>query len=374
MRSSRKIRIGFNSITCPLNPKENLMKKFSTAVLLAVLLTGFLPLHAAWSASACEWAPNAPDKHHVQAGDTLWDIASLFLNNPWCWPKVWKPNQNLIPNPHWIYPGQVIVLNRVSGTLSVEVDNAVPLQHLSPTIRITEIARSPLPLLSEKLQSLFARTPLISIDALPNAPTVREIESGRVMAGKGDSVFVIGDLGSNEQFDVFRVVHSIVDPDSKRPLGVAGLNVGRVRLSQHSGALHKFQITRSEKEVSTGDKLVPVSDSNLAPLFPHPGKVVDGKLAAILHDGRWARMHDIVVINRGSVDGLDPGSVVKVVRQVRIRPNENPLSNPLNDNKQTIGTLLVFKVQEKISLAMIMHARDAITIGDSIISPNTEAP
>jgi hypothetical protein len=138
--------------------------------------------------------------------------------------------------------------------------------------------------------------------------------------------------------------------------------------------LHKFQITRSEKEVSTGDKLVPVSDSNLAPLFPHPGKVVDGKLAAILHDGRWARMHDIVVINRGSVDGLDPGSVVKVVRQVRIRPNENPLSNPLNDNKQTIGTLLVFKVQEKISLAMIMHARDAITIGDSIISPNTEAP
>jgi hypothetical protein len=85
-------------------------------------------------------------------------------------------------------------------------------------------------------------------------------------------------------------------------------------------------------------------------------------------------MHDIVVINRGSVDGLDPGSVVKVVRQVRIRPNENPLSNPLNDNKQTIGTLLVFKVQEKISLAMIMHARDAITIGDSIISPNTEAP
>jgi hypothetical protein len=374
MRSSRKIRIGFNSITCPLNPKENLMKKFSTAVLLAVLLTGFLPLHAAGSAVACEWAPKAPDKHHVQAGDTLWDIASLFLNNPWCWPKVWKPNQNLIPNPHWIYPGQVIVLNRVSGTLSVEVDNAVPLQHLGPTIRITEIARSPLPLLSEKLQSLFARTPLISIDALPNAPTVREIESGRVMAGKGDSVFVIGDLGSNEQFDVFRVVHSIVDPDSKRPLGVAGLNVGRVRLSQHSGALHKFQITRSEKEVSTGDKLVPVSDSNLAPLFPHPGKVVDGKLAAILHDGRWARMHDIVVINRGSVDGLDPGSVVKVVRQVRIRPNENPLSNPLNDNKQTIGTLLVFKVQEKISLAMIMHARDAITIGDSIISPNTEAP
>jgi hypothetical protein len=138
--------------------------------------------------------------------------------------------------------------------------------------------------------------------------------------------------------------------------------------------MHKFQITRSEKEFSAGDKLVPVSDSDLVPLFPHPGKIIDGKLAAILHDGRWARMHDIVVLNRGSLHGLDPGSVVKVVRDVRIRTNENPLSNSLNGNKQAIGTLLVFKVQERISLAMIMQARDAITIGDSIISPDTESP
>ena len=350
------------------------MKKFSTAVLLTVLLTGFLPLHAAWSAGVCEWAANAPDKHQVRSGDTLWDIASLFLNNPWCWPEVWKPNQSLINNPHWIYPGQIIVLNRLSGSLGLEVDTSAPLQQLSPAIRSTPIAHAPLPLLSEKLQSLFTRTPLISNDSLPNAPTIREIESGRVIAGKGDSVFVTGDVGSNEQFDVFRVKHFIVDPDTKQPLGVAGLNIGRVRLSQQSGAMHKFRITLSEKEFSAGDKLVPVNDSDLVPLFPHPGKIIDGKLAAILHDGRWARMHDIVVLNRGSLHGLDPGSVVKVVRHVRIRPNENPLSNSLNGNKQAIGTLLVFKVQERISLAMIMQARDAITIGDSIISPDTESP
>jgi hypothetical protein len=374
MRSSRKIRTGFHSITCRLNPKENLMKKFSTAVLLTVLLIGFLPLHAAWSVGVCEWAANAPDKHQVRTGDTLWDIASLFLNNPWCWPEVWKPNQSLINNPHWIYPGQIIVLNRLNGSLGLEFDNSAPLQQLGPAMRSTPIAHAPLQLLSEKLQSLFTRTPLISNDSLPNAPTIREIESGRVIAGKGDSVFVIGDVGSNEQFDVFRVKHSIVDPDTKQPLGLAGLNIGRVRLSQHNGAMHKFKIMRSEKEVSAGDKLVPVSDSDLVPLFPHPGKIIDGKLAAILHDGRWARMHDIVVLNRGSLHGLDLGSVVKVVRQVRIRPNENPLSNSLNGNKQAIGTLLVFTVQESISLAMIMQARDAITIGDSIISPDTEAP
>ncbi len=348
------------------------MKKFSTAVLLTVLLTSFLPLHAAGSAGACEWAPNAPDKHHVQAGDTLWEIASLFLNDPWCWPKVWKPNQSVIPNPHWIYPGQVIVMNRLSDSLSLEADSSASLLRIAPTIRSTQIAQAPLPLLPENLQNLFARTPLISSDTLPNAPTVRAIDSGRVMAGKGDRIFVVGDVGSNKQFDVVRVKHSIFDPDTQQALGMAGLYIGRVRLSQRSEAMHQFDVMRSEKEINTGDKLVPVSDSHLVPLFPHPGKVVDGKLAAILHDGRWARMHDIVVLNRGSVHGLDPGSVVKVVRHVRIRTNENPLSNPLNN--KAIGTLLVFKVQERISLAMIMQARDAITIGDSIISPDTEAP
>ena len=350
------------------------MKKFSTALLLTVLLAGFLPLHAAGSANACEWAVNAPDKHHVRSGDTLWDIAAVFLNNPWCWPNVWKPNQSLIHNPHWIYPGQVIVLNRSSGSLSIETDqsDSAPLLHLEPSIRSTPIDRSPLPLLTEKLQNLFARTSLTSSDALPNAPTIREIESGRVMAGKGDTVFVIGDVGSYEQFDVFRLKHQIVDPDTRQYLGMAGLYIGRVRLNQRIDTIHKFDITRSEKEFNTGDKLVPVSDSQLAPLFPHPGKIVEGKLAAILHDGRWAKMHDIVVINRGSAHGLDPGSVVKVVRHVRIRSNENSLLNSINN--KAIGTLLVFKVQERISLAMIMQARDAITIGDSIISPDTEAP
>ena len=202
------------------------MKKFSTAVLLTVLLTGFLPLHAAWSAGVCEWAANAPDKHLVRTGDTLWDIASLFLNNPWCWQEVWKPNQSLITNPHWIYPGQIIVLNRLNNSLSLEDGNPDSLtpKQLGPTIRSAPIDHSPLPLLSEKLQSLFARTPLIGTDALPNAPTVREIESGRVIAGKGDSVFVVGDVGPYKVFDVFRVQHFIVDPDTKQPLGVAGLS------------------------------------------------------------------------------------------------------------------------------------------------------
>ena len=80
------------------------MKKFITAAFMLALPS--TQTHAA--APLCEFQAHAPDSHVVTAGDNLWDIAEKFLQNPWCWPKVWDQNRESVNNPHKIYPGQTI--------------------------------------------------------------------------------------------------------------------------------------------------------------------------------------------------------------------------------------------------------------------------
>jgi len=51
--------------------------------------------------------------HVVKKGDTLWDIAKAYLKDPFRWPEVFQRNTDVVENPHWIYPGEVI---RISGS------------------------------------------------------------------------------------------------------------------------------------------------------------------------------------------------------------------------------------------------------------------
>ena len=93
-----------------------------------------------------ELAPNAPDSYVVKRGDTLWDISKLFLRSPWRWPELWGMNLEQIRNPHLIYPGQTLVLEKSGGRARLSVAGSQPgdTVKLSPRVRDTGPSTGPI--------------------------------------------------------------------------------------------------------------------------------------------------------------------------------------------------------------------------------------
>ena len=98
-----------------------------------------------------ELSPNAPDNYTVKSGDTLWAISRMFLKSPWRWPELWGMNMAEIRNPHLIYPGQQLYLDKSSGraVLRARAGAGDPAEtvRVSPRTRTSSLADASIPTL-----------------------------------------------------------------------------------------------------------------------------------------------------------------------------------------------------------------------------------
>jgi hypothetical protein len=368
--------------TFPTNPnkREKTMTKSSIAAvwLAAAALS---PGAAANAANQCVILSSAPDSHTVQQGDTLWDIAARFLENPWCWREVWSNNQEQIRDPHWIYPGQRIVLDRPLGVLSVAptsstttATTATPaVSKLSPTARVVITAhKSAIPTIDPRLTSLAARYRLVSATSVADAPRIVGLSEGRRLLLRGDIVFTTKPAVAGETFDVMRALTAPAASDGGELPAVPLLRIGQVRRQAENPT--QFLVVHADAELSQGDLLLPVATQPQTILTPQAAPRLEGKILAVLRESRWASQHDVVALDRGLADGLRPGSVVEVLRPDRMGGHENRSPTPAASSAQaaSIGALLVFEALEHEALALVIRSRDALGVGYLIhsSSPN----
>src|ERR1044072_4952968 len=103
--------------------------------------------------------PDAPMNYTVKRGDTLWDIAAVFLKDPWFWPEIWQINPQ-VQNPHLIYPGDVLSMAYgANGEASVSISQYSGAR-LQPRLRSEDID-GPIDTLPSAAISAFLSTPSV---------------------------------------------------------------------------------------------------------------------------------------------------------------------------------------------------------------------
>lgn len=363
------------------------MKKFSTiALLLALSSSVFAADEINAPQTQCAFLANAPDQHMVVKGDTLWGISQMFLEHAWCWPQVWGLNREEIKNPHWIYPGQIVYFDRVAGRLRLGQPTSgsgtdagagsgnVPTVRLSPQIRGENLANNAITSIPINSIEPFLSQPLVlEENDLKDAPRIVAAQQGHVNAGKSEKVYAMGDLHGNTSFQVYRPATPLKDPETKQILGYEAFYVGAIKL-QREGKLdneaHAFQVTLSREELTVGDRLLPIPNSEMANYVPHPPSTdLNGRIVSIYGGVAQAGQNQTVSINRGSNDGVDIGTVLQMYRLGDVIVDKTQGKSVVKLPDEQYGILFIYRVFKNVSYGLIMQVTDAAQVGDIVKKP-----
>jgi LysM domain len=344
-------------------------------------------------------APGAPDSHTVKRGDTLWDISKLFLKSPWRWPQLWGMNLDEIKNPHLIYPGQVLLLDKSGGRARLRMaDGNVPngTVKLSPRARGEVVGDGAIPTIPLNLIAPFLNEAVVLNDnELANAPRIVAAPESRVLMGRGDRAYVRGDLGGIADWRLFRQATPLIDPTTKEVLGYEARFVGTAAYVREAGtttvAADKdftnfftrgsnsstlavpatFEILSVKEEVGVGDRLAAVPQRDFSSFTPHaPAQPMSGQVVQVYGDALIAGQNQVVAINRGTNDGVERGHVLAVLRdgeRAVDRTNARPEAIKLPDERH--GLMFVFRTFERVSYALLLQVQQPVRAGDRFVEP-----
>lgn len=344
------------------------MSKIISSLIVGIALAASAIVQAAPPAIAA----NAPDSYTVVKGDTLWGISGRFLQEPWRWPEVWQMNADEIKNPHLIYPGQVVVLDRNGPTLRLgkpiadSSGKATGEGRLQPRIYETPVdeAISTIPL---KVIAPFLTRPLVvDEERLTGAATIVATETNRVYLGQGDTIFAKNVSADVNRWAVFRPAKPLVDPVTHKRIAFEAQYLGMARVTERTDPV-TLQIVEAVEEIGAGDLMLPAEGELVFSYAPHaPAQAIDARMISIYRGVLETGKLSVVTINAGKEDGLDPGSVLAMFRD-RGTSTHDKQSYKLPEKRY--GSLLVFRVFDRVSYALIMDTDGQAAVGDAVRNP-----
>jgi len=354
------------------------------------------------------WEPPAPPPgaqvHIIQRGDTLWDLAARFYNDPYLWPQLWERNRYIL-DAHWIYPGDPLVLGpevapveTLAGGVGEEplpeepVDQAPPMEEV---LTSGAAASAPVPLGAEsdiyctgyvgEPEEGFAHV-IIGSEFEAMLPSIQGMaprghkggDLGRSFGPKtvkynlatGDILYISGGRAEGlSPATVFTVVapgRPIIHPLTGGVFGRYYSYRGRVRILSVQETTAIAEIVHTCDPVLVGQFLMPFEPepvpldrvTAMRPVnFPaNPESLQEAPVILTSDDDIVSLGQDHVVhIDQGSDQDVTPGDVYTIYRMNR--PGLPPV---------VLGELAVLSVHPRSSVAKIIRSRYPIYVGDRL--------
>jgi len=336
----------------------------------------------------------APKTHVVVKGDTLWDISALFLQQPWLWPKLWRLNPD-INNPHLIYPGDILKLvfdeNGEPMLVVVPTKAVKPSYKWSPKIRQEKTKNSAITLLPLEVIAPFLRYDnLFTEDELEKSPYIIGSEEGYRMTTHDFKVYVNADLELAQSYAIYDKGEELFDPETGDSLGFYVNLVGTGQVLKRGDIENDVPSTMNvgsvKREIHAGNYVIPVNDGQLLPSvfsMKAASAPLRGVIVKATSNGREFSKFEVVMVNRGLEHDVTVGDVMAIKRTSPAVVNtgngpaysiETSRWNKItgSDYKmpdEQLGELMVFKVYQKASMALILNTQKPARINDLITAP-----
>ncbi|MBF7688760.1 LysM peptidoglycan-binding domain-containing protein [Acinetobacter rathckeae] len=366
--------------------KKQLIQTMTAKALVSSFVLGStFVVSSATMATPVNLNPVAPNVYVVKKGDTLWQIAGLFLQKPWLWPQIWVKNSH-IKNPNLIYPNDRLLICKDQNNTLIGKDegdgctgvisraSALKTTEVLPRIRVQALSDA-IPLIPLKdIQVWLNRATIVSAESIKNTPTVVGAENGRLASAVGQKVYVSGQgLEIGQRYAVYKTMQPYLLQRQDRTT----LNAGTELIQTASGIVTDIQqgiasleLTKSfNEEVKQKDLVLPEQVTQLPTTFtPTPASVMEkGRIIRIAGSMANASKHSVVTINLGTYQGIEAGQVFDITQNGLKHGDLDKHVKQLPTEK--VGQLMIFRTFNNVSYGYVLSSRTPIQLGATTQAP-----
>jgi len=321
-----------------------------------------------------------PTVYVIKKGDTLWGLSDRFIKDPNYWPEMWAQNPEKIHNPHFIYPGQRLRIypDRIEVESVGKATEAAPepaKEAAAPKAAAPETpmtARIPEPretAVEERLFYVNGGEGFIAGDSFKPSGFVIAGQHNRRMFAEDDVVYT--DIGLKQggkvgdRFTVLKKHTAISHPVTNQILGYKLIPLGSLQLTEMAEKSSKALIKENFLEIEPGALLIPYSNRKKEVALKASERDLVGYIVETKSGIQAIAAGDIAYIDLGQDDGVKPGNIFYVVRNVKVEIeyfSKSDYDLPVD----VLGAIVVVETAKNTSTALVIKSIDSIYKGDRL--------